>query len=62
VRAPGNTSMEGWVQVGGVMATWQNELGPVVLGGVGVAAVAGGDGEGSLQHQGVKREENGGRK
>jgi hypothetical protein len=54
--------MEGWVQVGGVMATWQNELGPVVLGGVGVAAVAGGDGEGSLQHQGVKREENGGRK
>jgi hypothetical protein len=48
VGALGNTSSEGRVQVGGAMVMWWNELGPVMLGGVGVATVAGGDGEGSL--------------
>jgi hypothetical protein len=48
VGAPGNTSSEGRVRVGGAMMMWRNELGPAVLRGVGVAAVAGSDGEDSL--------------
>jgi hypothetical protein len=59
VGAPGTTSSEGRVQVGEVMVRWWNELGPVVLGGIGVATVADNDGGGSLQHRGVKGEENG---
>jgi hypothetical protein len=35
-------------RVGGAMMMWRNELGPAVLRGVGVAAVAGSDGEDSL--------------
>jgi hypothetical protein len=62
VGAPGNTSSEGRMLVGGVIVRWRNELGPAVLGGVGVAAVVGDDGEGSLQHRGVKGEENSGSK
>jgi hypothetical protein len=54
VGTPGNTLSEGTVRVGGAMARWWDELSPVVLGGVGVGAVVGGDGEGSLQHRGVK--------
>jgi hypothetical protein len=45
VGTPGNTLSEGRVRVGGAMARWWDELGLVVLGG---------DGEGSLQHRGVK--------
>jgi hypothetical protein len=59
VGAPSNTSSEGRVRVGGEMVRWWNELSPAVLGGVGVAVVAGGDGEGSLQHRRDKGEENG---
>jgi hypothetical protein len=62
VGAPGNTSSEGKVRVGGAMVRWRYKLSLVVLGGVGVATVAGGDEEGSLQHRGVKGEENGGPK
>jgi hypothetical protein len=62
VRAPGNTSSEGRVQVSRVMVRWWNELGLAMLSSIGVATVVGGDKECSLQHQGVKAEENDGPK
>jgi hypothetical protein len=60
--APGKVKVPRGSPASGATMGWQSELSPTVFDGVDVAAVAGADGEVSLQHRGVMGEENGGPK